>query len=291
VSVFGISTYGSPPEYIVPVAKHAEQLGFGGVWVGEHILEPQQFQSVHPYDEGKARPPIVTRTRTMYDLWVIVGAIFGATRRLRVTSGVHLLPLRHPLLSARAAICAQQVSGGRFSLGVGSGWWQEEFDNLGVPFAERGGRYDEALRLLPKLFAGEVVQNAGPYFPFAALKLTDCPVRIPLVFGGTRGRALARAAQSGDGWYAPMVPPQQTIALKREVERQRAALGRHDPFSFQVRVRGEPSLDGLKVYVDAGFDTLVIPNETIEAEQGFEMTLEQRLRRLEVIAKALRLAN
>ena len=81
--MFGISMYGFRPEHIVPVARHAEALGFGGVWVGEHILEPQAFESVHPYDEGKERPPLVTTARTMYDIWVMVGAIIGATTKLQ----------------------------------------------------------------------------------------------------------------------------------------------------------------------------------------------------------------
>ena len=124
--MFGISTYGFRPEHIVPVAKHAEALGFSGVWVGEHILEPAAFASVHPYDEGKDAPPVVTHVRTMYDIWLTVGAIIAATSRLRVTTGVYLLPLRHPVFSARAAISAQQLSGGRFRFGVGVGWWKEE---------------------------------------------------------------------------------------------------------------------------------------------------------------------
>ena len=285
--MIGISTYGNRPEHLVPVAKRAEALGFGGIWVGEHILEPMQFESAHPYDEGKERPPVVTSNRTMYDIWVLVGAIIGATSRIIVTTGVYLLPLRHPVLSARAAISAHQASCGRFCLGVGSGWWKEEAENLGVPFAERGSRYDEALRILPKLFAGEVVENAGPAYPFGKLKLTDEPVRIPLIFGGTKDKALSRAAELGDGWYGPMVPEDEAIALMREIKRRRAALGHTAPFSFQARVRGEPSLETVRAYRSAGFDTIVIPWETIQFEYGFEMTLAQKYRRLESIARAL----
>lgn len=287
--MFGFSTYGSRPEHIVPMAKHAEDLGFGGVWLGEHILEPMAFESVHPYDEGKVAPPVVTGARTMYDTWVMVGAIFGATRRLKVTTGVYILPLRHPVLSARAAISAQQVSGGRFRFGVGTGWWKEESKNVGAPFEQRAARYDEALRVLKPLFAGEAVENPGPAFPFDKLRLTETPVSVPLVFGGTANKALARTAALGDGWYGPMVTPEESIALKREIERRRAELGRTTPFTFEARVRGEPTLDGVRPYLEAGFDTIVIPNETVQAGHGFEMTLDQKFRRLEEIARALKL--
>lgn len=288
-AMFGISMYGFRPEHIVPVARHAEALGFSGVWVGDHFAEPMLFESVHPYDEGKDAPPVVTGARTMYDIWTMVGAIIGATSRLRVTTGVYLLPLRHPVYSARAAISAQQAAGGRFRLGLGSGWWKEESECVGAPFEQRGARMDEALRLLRPLFAGEALENAGPAFPFPKLRLTEEPVHVPLVFGGTKGKPLARAAELGDGYYGPMVSPEEAIAIKNEIERRRRELGRSNPFEFEARVRGEPTLEGLRPYLDAGFDTIVIPNETIQAGHGFAMTLEQKFRRLDEIARALKI--
>lgn len=287
--MIGISTYGNRPEHLVPVAKHAESLGFSGVWVGEHILEPIDYESVHPYDEGKARPLVVTSSRTMYDMWVAVSAMLAATTMLKVTTGIYLLPLRHPVLTARAAITAHQVSGGRFRLGVGSGWWKEEFESLGVPFGERGARYDEALRVLPRLLAGEVVENPGPHYPFRKLRLAEEAAAVPIIFGGAKGKALERAALQGDGWYGPMVTVDESIAIKREIERMRAAAGRSNPFIFEARVRGEPSYDGLSRYREGGFDSLIVPWETIQFEHGFDMTLEQKFRRLDGIAKALRL--
>jgi probable F420-dependent oxidoreductase len=285
--MIGLSTYGNHPEHLVPVAKHAESLGFEGIWVGEHILQPMEYESVHPYDEGKARPLVVTSNRTMYDAWVAVSAMLAATTRLKVTTGIYLLPLRHPVLTARAAITAHQISGGRFRLGVGSGWWKEEFENVGVPFNERATRYDEALRVLPPLLAGEVVENDGPHYPFQKLKLVEEPAAVPIIFGGTKGRALTRAATLGDGWYGPMVTADESIAIKGEIERLRKAAGRTNPFVYEARVRGEPSWDSFARYREAGFDSLIVPWETIQFEHGFDMTLEQKYRRLDGIARAL----
>ena len=287
--MIGISTYGNRPEHLVPVARHAESLGFDGLWVGEHILQPMDYESVHPYDHGKERPLVVTSSRTMYDPWVAVSAMLAATTRMVVTTGIYLLPLRHPVLTARAAITAHQISGGRFRLGVGSGWWKEEFENLGVPFGERASRYDEALRVLPPLLAGQVVENAGPHYPFRKLSLVDEPAAVPLIFGGAKGKALRRAATQGDGWYGPMVTAEESIAIKQDIERLRAQAGRTNPFAFEARVRGEPTYDGLARYREAGFDTLVVPWETIQFEHGFDMTLDQKFRRIEAIARALRL--
>lgn len=287
---FGIATYGFRPDHIVPVARHAEALGFDGIWLGEHIAEPREFQSVHPHDEGKARVPVHTRARTMYDMMTMVGGILGATSRLAVTTGIYLLPLRHPVATARAAITAQQIAGGRFSLGVAAGWWDEEAESVGMPSGERMKRFNEAIGVLPRLFAGEWVENAGPAFPFKTLRVTEEPVRIPLVFGGTKPKALDRAARIGDGWYGPMVKAQEAIGLMQDIRKRRADLGLTTPYSFQARVWGEPSRDGLQDYIDAGFDTLVVPCETIQGDLAFDMTLDQKYRRLEQIAKALRIS-
>ena len=284
---FGIATYGFRPDHIVPLARHMEQLGFDGIWLGEHILEPREFAGVHPFDEGKKRVPVHTVARKMYDMMTMVGGILGATSRLQVTTGAYLLALRHPVVTARAAITAQQIGGGRFRLGIGLGWWDEEAASVGTPPKERFKRYAESLRLLPRLFAGEWVENNGPCFPFSALRVTEEPVEIPMVFGGIAPKALERAAKLGTGWYGPMVPPDQAIAYKQQIEAHRAEAGLTGPYSFQARVWGEPSIDEYKPYIDAGFDTLVVPCETFQGDLEFDMTLDQKLRRAEQIAKAL----
>jgi alkanesulfonate monooxygenase SsuD/methylene tetrahydromethanopterin reductase-like flavin-dependent oxidoreductase (luciferase family) len=283
----GVGTYGFRPDHIIPLARHIEALGFDGLWLGEHIVEPRVFESVHPYDEGKVRVPVITRARTMYDMMTMVGGILGATSSMIVTTGTYLLPLRHPVATARAAISAQQIGGGRFRLGLGAGWWVEESQSLGVPSNERWKRYNEALGLLPKLLAGEWVENHGPVYPFRSLRVTEEPVDIPLIFGGTGPKALRRAALSGAGWYGPMVPLQEALALKRTIETIRAEAALTSAFSFEARVRGEPTLEALRPYVDAGFETLVIPCETFQGDAGFDMALDQKLRRAEEIARSL----
>ena len=284
---FGIATYGFRPSHIVPLARHAEALGFDGIWLGEHIAEPKEFESVHPHDEGKARVPVHTRARTMYDLMAMVSGILGATSRVTVTTGIYMLPFRHPVLTARAAITAQQIGEGRFRLGMGAGWWKEEGEAVGMPWDERMKRYNEAFGLLQKLFAGEWVENPGPAFPFRTLRLTEEPVKIPLILGGTMPKALDRAARSGDGWYSPMVRPDEAIGVMREIQKRRAELGLTTPYTYQARVWGEPTLDVLRPYFGSGFDTLVVPCETFQGELAFDMTLDQKYRRLEEIARNL----
>jgi hypothetical protein len=100
-------------------------------------------------------------------------------------------------------------------------------------------------------------------------------------------KALERAARAGDGWYGPMVKPEEAIGYKQTIEKIRNEHGLTGPYSYQARVWGEPSIAQMQAYVDAGFDTLVVPSETLQGPLDFDMTLDQKKRRLDEIAKNL----
>ena len=97
-------------------------------------------------------------------------------------------------------------AGGRFMLGVGSGWLDEEFDALGVPFAERGARFDETLAVLRAAWSGAELEGTGVHYPFARVLVTEEPVRVPLILGGNTDRAMRRAARLADGWFSSSKP-------------------------------------------------------------------------------------
>ena len=124
---------------------------FDAFCVGEHVVLPVQHNSQHPGRAGQPtsdHAPILTLDTIVHDALVAMGAIAGATTRLELGLGVYVVPLRHPLLTARAAASAHDFSEGRFSLGVGVGWLAEEFAALDVPFRRRGARNDEALSIM-----------------------------------------------------------------------------------------------------------------------------------------------
>src|SRR5436853_6330316 len=108
----GITMYSNRPEEMVPIAKHAEALGYEGVWLGDHIAVPEVMSDEHPY--ATRVPMVLPGDERIYDSWVTIGAILGSTTRLKVASGIYLLPLRHPILTARACLSAHKMSGGRF---------------------------------------------------------------------------------------------------------------------------------------------------------------------------------
>ncbi|OPX05378.1 TIGR03619 family F420-dependent LLM class oxidoreductase [Mycobacterium sp. AT1] len=281
----GISLYGNDPRHLVPIARRADELGFDSLWIGEHVVAPEVMDAHHPYEGGWSKPAVVSADPRIYDLWTMIGAVIAATERARVVTGICLLPLHHPIASARACITAQQVSGGRFVFGVGAGWLGTEFEALGVSFPDRGQRYDECLDVLDKLFTGGSVDHDGQFYAFPRLALTDHPVEVPILMGGTKGAALRRAARRGDGWYGTTVPLEETVTIRDRIEGMRRDYGRdHLPFTYYNRIVGRPIVENLHRYRAAGFDDLIIPFEAIHPATSDDLSLEARLASLEAVA-------
>ena len=139
-----------PLHDVVSIAVVAEQAGFDSLWLGEHILYPVGYESSHPpvATQGVERRSVIDGATNLNDVWVTMGALAVVTQRLQLVTGVHVLPLRHPLLTARASATMHDLSNGRFSLGIGVGWLREEFEALGASFEDRGNRFEEGVALL-----------------------------------------------------------------------------------------------------------------------------------------------
>lgn len=288
----GLQMYGSDPAQFIAVAQRAEELGFESLWIGEHVVAPEVMDAEHPYKEGWTnRSPVVSADERFYDIWTIVGAVIAATRHVKVATGIYLLPLRHPLLSARGCITAQQISGGRFLFGVGSGWLGTEFQALGISFEDRARRFDECLDVLEKVFAGGAVEHAGHFYDFPRLAMVKEPMHVPTLMGGTKGAALRRAARRGNGWYGSTLPLEEAVAVRDAIEGHRRELGREkEPFAYYARIAGAPTVETLQRYRAAGFENLVVPSESIHSSGDPDQSLEARLRSLERVAADLGLA-
>jgi probable F420-dependent oxidoreductase len=199
---FGLSLVGMRPRWYVPVAQQAEAAGFESVWFGEHLVLPATMPSTYPYaTDGNA--PIAPDT-PVYDAFVMLAGIATATTTLRLGTNVYVLPLRHPLVTARSVVTLDRLSGGRVTLGAGIGWLKDEFDAAGVPFSERGSRMDEIVPLLRRLWSGEdPITHEGRHFSFGPVNFRPKSIQkpsIPIELGGTSPAALRRAALMGNGW-------------------------------------------------------------------------------------------
>ena len=206
----GISVYDMAASDVRELAVAADEAGFDAVWLGEHVVLPVGYSSEHPTagtgGHEHITGPIVDPDTELLDPWVALGAVAGATTRLRLATGIYILPLRHPLITARSAATLQDASGGRLLLGIGAGWLVEEFAALDVPFDERYGRLVETIEIIRAAWAGGPFDYHGKYFSFDPIQLTSRPVQVPLIMGGNTPPALKRAGLLGDGWFSSGTP-------------------------------------------------------------------------------------
>jgi len=176
----------SNPDGIRRVAELAEELGFDSVWATEHIIVGPE--AVDPY--GRVYAPLVT-----------LGWIAGFTERIGLGTSIVLVPLHHPMHLAKEVATLQELSGGRFTLGVGMGWHKEEYDFMGIPFEGRGRRGDEAIRVMRALWNGER-DFTGEFWSFHDAISEPHPSPQPEIWvGGSSERAIRRALELGDVWH------------------------------------------------------------------------------------------
>ncbi len=243
------------------VALRAEQLGFESVWIPEHLVLPTRLETPYPYSQD-GRPPFAPDTPILDPLLLLMH-IAAATSRIRLGTNIFVLPLRHPLVTARLAMTLDVLSGGRLCLGVGVGWLEEEFRAVGVEFETRGSRTRECVMALKALWTQAEPEFHGRFFDFGPLRFEPKPVQKPhppILLGGETETALRRAAAIADGWYGVAHDPHsaaQRIATLREL---RAQAGRADePFEVTVGHGGGPlDADALRRYADAGVDRVSV---------------------------------
>lgn len=193
---------GARRDVIDAVAIAAERHGFATLWAGEHVIMIDHSESRYPYSsDGQIAVPAVAD-------WLdpLVGLSFAAaaTQRIRIATGVLLLPEHNPVMLAKQTASLDTLCDGRLVLGVGVGWSREEFVALGIPFARRGRRASEYVAAIRTLWRDDVASFHGEFVSFADVRVNPKPVRdrrIPVIVGGNSDAALARVAELGDGWY------------------------------------------------------------------------------------------
>jgi probable F420-dependent oxidoreductase len=252
--LFGIN-FGpcADPEVAARVAIAAEDAGFESVWTGEHVVLPD------PRVPPSPAPPELP----MLDPAASLAFLAAHTRRLRLATGIVILPQRNPLVLAKELASVDVLSGGRLVFGLGAGYLKPEFDALGASFADRGARTDEAIEVIRALWTQTSPRFAGRHFSFAGIQAMPRPVQKPhppIVVGGHSRPAWRRAVSKGNGWYGFALDPDAARAnvegLRRtakEIERP-AGLG-------ELHVTVTPSVpleaDALRRYEDAGVHRLV----------------------------------
>jgi probable F420-dependent oxidoreductase len=192
------------PELMTRFVQRAEALGFDWVTISDHIVIPRAMPENYPYHpEGKFS---WESARDYYEPLATLMYLAGRTERLRLGTSVLIIPYRNPITTAKMVATIDALSGGRVFLGVGTGWWEDEFIALGIPghFAERGARTDEYIRIFRNLWREPDPAFEGQFYRYANLEFSPKPVQpggVPIWIGGHTRRALRRVAELGDVWH------------------------------------------------------------------------------------------
>jgi probable F420-dependent oxidoreductase len=255
----GIPLFLLRPTDMARVAQRAEELGFESVWVPEHLVFPARIQSRYPYAADGVAP--INPAMPLLDPLLVLTQIASLTSRIRLGTNIYILPLRHPLSTARLAMTLDVLSGGRLSFGVGAGWLEEEFQAVGVDFATRGARTRECVRAIRSLWTEPEPEFHGRFFSFGPVKFEPKPVQKPhppFLFGGETEAALRRAAALGDGWYGVGHTPTSAAAQVKRLRGLLGEAGRTDAsFEITLSPKETPGREDLQRYADAGVDRVV----------------------------------
>jgi probable F420-dependent oxidoreductase len=261
---FGVMAYDYPASEMVEIAKLAEELGFDGFWVGEHLLWPVGYDGHHPTRDAQAEAaePIIHGGSHLPDPWPVFGAVAQATGRILIGSAVYLAIARHPLATARSAASVVDLSGGRLLLGVGSGWLREEFEALGVPFHGRGAALDECLEILKAALNGGTLKHDGDRWSFPTVQVVPAPVHLPIIVGGNVPAAFRRAARIGDGWINSGYATLENVTRARDgIQAELAKVGRDgDGFRYWVRPAEFVPKESQR-FAEAGFCDQIFPSD------------------------------
>jgi probable F420-dependent oxidoreductase len=197
---FGIALGACNPHFHLDVTLEAEQLGYESVWLPEHLVFTRAMSS-SPYP-GQDHPPVPPDT-PVFDVFAYLAFLAAKTARIRIGTHVFNIGLRHPFTTARGVQTVDRLSGGRFDFGIGASWLRQEWDAVGLDFATRGRRVDEALEICRRLWTEPTVSHHGEFFAFDEVAFEPKPIQQPwppILVGGESNAALRRAARLGDGW-------------------------------------------------------------------------------------------
>jgi probable F420-dependent oxidoreductase len=262
VGLFALSIgTGARPLTIRRTAETAERTGFSTLWVGEHVVLFDEHASRYPYSQNGQFP--VASDSDWLDPFATLTYAAAFTSRIRLATGICLLPEHNPLVLAKQVASLDQLCGGRFTFGVGVGWLAEEFAALGVPFERRAQRAVEYLAVMRKLWTESITTFDGEFVKFKGVRSFPKPpqnAKLPVFFGGESAPALRRAAEHGNGWFGFNLDPGQTRAKVAKLHAMMRARGR-DPRELDVAIspyskRIAPH--DLEGYRDAGVSEVVI---------------------------------
>jgi probable F420-dependent oxidoreductase len=248
-------------EILRAVGREIEDRGFESIWVPEHVVLFDDYESQYPYSPDGKFPG--GADSGMLEPLQALTYLAAVTDRVRLGTGICLVPQRNPVYTAKAVTDLDNLSGGRVDFGVGVGWLREEFEAVAMPFEHRGRRTDEHLQVMKALWCDEVSEFHGELYDLDPCRMYPKPVQAPhppIHVGGESDAAMRRVARHGQGWFSFNRTPDQ---LPEPLARLDAALADEGRSRADVVLSVSPYFNAVtpelvEAYATVGVDRLIV---------------------------------
>jgi len=251
IGLFAVNQHADGHDALGRLGPLAEDLGYDSLWLGEHVVVPDPRVPPSPMEP---RDPIL-------DPLVSLAFLAARTERIRLATGIVILPQRNPLILAKQLASLDSVSGGRLTFGMGVGYLEPEMTAIGVPMERRGTRAVEYLGAMRAIWEQEEPSFEGEFVRFSGVNAYPRPVQrpLPVVMAGHSPAAHRRAARHAAGWYGFFLDVGATAEQLDGLRRSLAEAGR-DPAGFEITVtpRGRIDPESVAAYGRLGVNRLVL---------------------------------
>jgi probable F420-dependent oxidoreductase len=249
-----------PTRQILRLARACDELGYGGMYISDHLFNPRHLESRYTYSQREDGAPGWESETPWPDPMTVIAAMAAATDNLVFTTGVYIAPARDLITVAKSVGTAAVLSDNRVRLGVGVGWCREEFDQTGQDFASRGKRLDEMIVALRALWRGGWVEFHGAHYDVPECQMEPSPSEpVPIIGGGHSPVALRRTAELCDGWIAAgAYDEEEAWTHLGELRTALQKAGRADEdFTVYLSLNVRPSVDLYRRFAEAGVTDFV----------------------------------
>jgi alkanesulfonate monooxygenase SsuD/methylene tetrahydromethanopterin reductase-like flavin-dependent oxidoreductase (luciferase family) len=281
----------TPVANLLPLAKEIETHGYAGYMIPDSLFYPEHSDSKYFYTaDGDRR---FLENKPFVESFILASAMAAVTSRIELTTFVVKLPVRNPVYAAKLATSVAAISNDRFNFGVGLSVWPDDYENMGVPFEDRGKRFDDCIEIVEKLASGGYHSHKSAFYEFDQIKMNPIPKkRLPIMIGGHAEPALKRAAKH-DGWvHAGGGGGGNLDEMLQKIATYREELGNSKkPFRNFVIDFDAFTLDGVKRLQDKGISDVVVGFRNSYAMEEDTEPLQKKIDALRgfadtVIAKA-----
>ena len=257
---------------VADIAAKAEALGFESIWLPEHPVMPVNTASKYPGSPDGSIPDYMS---DMADPYIGLARASAVTSKIKLGTGITLIPERNPLVLAGAIASLDRFSGGRFLLGIGTGWLREETEIMGGDFDHRWTQARESIEVMRALWTQDTAEYHGRYYDFPPVQCNPKPAQEggpPVILGGNARNVFRRVARWGNGWMPTASSPEQIAAGRAAIDELADASGR-DPSEIGITVFGQaPDRELISQFERAGANRVIVRlGDTTSAQALDEM--------------------